>query len=84
MKTKTIMLFLLAVVIAFTTACSGSGESASETATENLESSVQLLSLHKQQVRELLLSRATDDTTAFQCIDRLHFIEHVMPENYAS
>lgn len=78
MKTKTIMLFLLAVVIAFTTACSGSGESASETTTENL------VSLHKQQVRELLLSRATDDTTAFQCIDRLHFIEHVMPENYVS
>lgn len=78
MKTKTIMLFLLAVVIAFTTACSGSGESASETTTENL------VSLHKQQVRELLLSRATDDTTAFRCIDRLHFIEHVMPENYVS
>lgn len=78
MKTKTIMLFLLAVVIAFTTACSGSGESASETTTENL------VSPHKQQVRELLLSRATDDTTAFQCIDRLHFIEHVMPENYVS
>ena len=51
MKTKTIMLFLLAVVIAFTTACSGSGESASETATENLESSAQLLSPHKQQVQ---------------------------------
>lgn len=78
MKTKTIMLFLLAVVIAFTTACSGSGESASETTTENL------VSPHKQQVRELLLSRATDDTTVFQCIDRLHFIEHVMPENYVS
>ena len=65
MKTKTIMLFLLAVVIAFTTACSGSGESASETATENLESSAQLLSPHKQQVRELLLSRVNGDTTFF-------------------
>lgn len=84
MKTKTIMLFLIAMVIAFTTACSGSGESASETATENLESSAQLLSPHKQQVQELLLSRVTDDTASFQYIDRVRFIEHVMPENYVS
>jgi len=84
MKTGTIMLFLLAVVIAFTTACSGSSESASETVTENLETQVQPLSPHKQQVRELLLSRVTDDTASFQYIDRVRFIEHVMPENYVS
>ena|GEM_PF-1307190 len=65
MKTRTIMLFLIAVVIAFTTACSGSGGAASETATENLGDAEQPLSPHKQQVRELLLSRVNGDTTFF-------------------
>lgn len=84
MRTGTILLFLIAVVIAFTTACSGGGESASETATENLESSVQLLSPHKQQVQELLLSRVNGDTTFFQYVDRERLVEHVMPTNYIS
>ena len=35
-------------------------------------------------MRELLLSRVTDDTASFQYIDRVRFIEHVMPENYVS